>query len=53
MVEGKKGKESGETEHLKSSLGGGRCRGPGWQECVYAAGLLLDMESADFGHPKR
>ena len=50
--EGKRGKELGGIGNLKGSLGGGRYHGPGWEECVYAAGLLLDTDSADFGHPE-
>lgn len=42
----------GGTGNLKGSLGGSRCNRPGWEERVDAAELLLDMDSADFGHPE-
>lgn len=41
--EGKKGKELGGIGNLKGSLGGAREQV--WEECIYAAGLLLDMDS--------
>lgn len=49
---GKKGKEPGGIGNLEDSLGGSRYHRPRWEECVYAAGLLLDTDSAGFGHPK-
>jgi len=52
IVGGEKGKEPGGTGNLKGSLGGSRCHRLGWEECVYAAGLLPDTDSADFGYPK-
>lgn len=50
--ERKKGNEMGGIGNLKGSLGGSRYNRPGWEECVDAAELLLDMDSADFGHPE-
>lgn len=42
---GKKGKGLGGIGNLKGSLGG--AREPVWEECIYAAGLLLDMDSVE------
>lgn len=42
---GKEGKELGGIGNLKGSLGA--AREPVWEECIYAAGLLLDMDSVE------
>lgn len=42
---GKKGKELGGIGNLKGSLGG--AREAVWEECICAAGLLLDVDSVE------